>query len=83
MLSYLIFINIITFILYGADKFLAVKHYYRISEKLLYLFGVIGGVLGALLGMFCFRHKTLKLRFYLVNVISLILWIIILFIDFI
>ena len=81
MLIYLIIINTLTFILYGVDKFLAVKHYYRISEKLLYLFGVIGGALGALFGMFCFRHKTLKLRFYLVNSISLILWIIILFID--
>ena len=81
MLIYLIIINTFTFIVYGVDKFLAVKHYYRISEKFLYLFSIFGGALGALLGMFFFRHKTLKLKFYLVNSISLILWIIILFID--
>ena len=78
MLNYLIVINTLTFILYGVDKFLACHNYYRISKKLLYLFSIFGGALGALLGMFFFRHKTLKLSFYLVNIISLILWIIIL-----
>jgi len=79
MLIYLIIINTLTFIIYGVDKFLAFKHCYRISERLLYLFSIFGGALGALLGMFCFRHKTLKLRFYLVNIISLILWILMLY----
>lgn len=79
MLIYLIIINTLTFIIYGVDKFLAFKHYYRISERLLYLFSIFGGALGALLGMFCFRHKTLKLKFYLVNIISLILWILMLY----
>ncbi len=76
MINYLIIINTITFFIYGADKFLAIKNYYRISEKILYLFSVIGGVLGALLGMFFFRHKTSKLRFYLVNIVSMLVWII-------
>lgn len=74
MIIYLIIINILTFIMYGADKFFAIKHYYRISEKILYLFSVIGGVLGALFAMFFFRHKTLKLKFYFVNILFLILW---------
>ena len=78
MSIYLIIINSITFIVYGVDKFLAIKHYYRISEKLLYLFSVFGGALGALLGMFFFKHKTLKLKFYLINIISLGLWVILL-----
>ena len=72
MLIYLVIINIFSFVVYGVDKFLAVKHYYR--EKFLYLVSIFGGVLGAFLGMFFFRHKTLKLRFYLVNIISLLLW---------
>ena len=80
MIIYLIIINIFTFIIYGVDKFLAVKHYYRISEKLLYLFSILGGALGALLGMFFFRHKTLKLKFYLVNIIFLVIWVILLYI---
>ena len=75
MLNYLIIVNVLTFIIYGVDKFLAVKHYYRISEKLLYLFSILGGALGALLGMFFFRHKTLKLKFYLVNIIFLVVWV--------
>ena len=78
MSIYLIIINSITFIVYGVDKFFAIKHYYRISEKLLYLFSVFGGALGALLGMFFFKHKTLKLKFYLINIISLGLWVILL-----
>ena len=78
MLIYLNIINTFTFVIYGVDKFLAIKHYYRISEKLLYLFSVFGGALGALLGMFFFKHKTLKLKFYLINIISLGLWVILL-----
>ena len=75
MINYLIIINAFTFIIYGVDKFLAVKHYYRISEKLLYLFSILGGTIGALLGMFFFRHKTLKFKFYLVNIIFLVGWV--------
>lgn len=78
MINYLIIINIITFVFYGIDKFLAIKHYYRISEKLLYLFSILGGSLGSLFGMILFKHKTLKLKFYLINIISLGLWVILL-----
>ena len=61
MLRYLFVINILALLFYGIDKFLAYKHYYRISEKILYLFGILGGSLGALFGMLLFRHKTKKL----------------------
>ena len=74
MVSYLLIINVISFIFYGIDKFLAYKHYFRISEKLLFFLAILGGDLGALLGMLFFRHKTLKFKFYLVNIIFLILW---------
>jgi len=62
------------FFIYGIDKFLVFKHYYRISEKLLYLFSIHGGVLDTLLRMFFFRHKILKLKFYFIKILSLILW---------
>ena len=75
VLVYFLSINGLTFIIYGLDKFFSHKHYYRISEKLLYLFSVLGGSLGAFLGMFFFKHKTSKLKFYLVNILTLLVWI--------
>ena len=55
---YLIIINIIAFIMFGADKLKAAKHKWRISEKALFASALLGGSVGAVLGMFIFRHKT-------------------------
>jgi len=55
--------NLITFLVYGADKAKAKKDKRRISEKALILVALIMGGLGALLGMVVFRHKTNKLKF--------------------
>lgn len=60
MLKYLLIINIISFVFYGIDKFLSIKHWYRISEFILLNVGFIGGVFGSLLGMYLFKHKTKK-----------------------
>ncbi len=60
---YLIIINIITFILYGIDKIFAIKNMWRISEKTLIYFAILGGALGAILGMYLFRHKTKTPKF--------------------
>lgn len=81
MYIYLICINIFTFIFYGIDKFLAVFGYYRISEKLLFGFSVLGGALGAFLAMLLFRHKTSKIGFYIINIIFLLIWIILYYLD--
>ncbi len=62
-LLYLIAINIITLIVYAADKFKAKHDTWRIPEKQLILLAVIGGSIGALGGMFLFRHKTLHKKF--------------------
>ena len=56
-------INIITFLAYGLDKLKAVKNWWRIPEWALIGLAVIGGSLGAFLGMVVFRHKTRKLKF--------------------
>ena len=48
---YLIFINIIAFCAYGIDKKRAVRNQWRISEKALLGLAVLGGSIGALLGM--------------------------------
>ena len=62
---YLIIINIYQFIIMGLDKFLAIKKKNRISEKSLLISAFIGGSIGAILGMYTFRHKTKKLKFQL------------------
>lgn len=56
--TYLITINIITFILFAVDKFRAVNRQWRIRESVLLGFSIVGGALGGLLAMHTFRHKT-------------------------
>jgi len=55
---YILLINLFAFILYGIDKRKAIKHQWRISEKVLLCIAIIGGSIGALLGMILFHHKT-------------------------
>ena len=59
----LICINVVTFIVYGIDKWHARHGCWRISEATLLLLAVIGGSIGALLGMQVWHHKTLHLKF--------------------
>lgn len=63
MINYLIVINIISFILMGFDKLLAIFKKRRISENTLLFFSIIGGCIGTLLGMIIFRHKIRKPKF--------------------
>ncbi len=58
LISYLIFINFLSFLLMGLDKKRARKHQWRIPERTLFLTAVLGGSPGAILGMQVFRHKT-------------------------
>ena len=74
MLEYFIIINILSFFTYGIDKYLAIKKRRRISEKQLLTYAIIGGSIGSILGMITFHHKTLKLYFWLINFLFLILW---------
>lgn len=55
---YLAAINLATFIVYGADKRRARKGKWRVPEKTLFLLPLLGGSVGALLGMQVFHHKT-------------------------
>ena len=63
LLYYLIVINILTFAVYGIDKWKARQGSWRISEATLLMLAVIGGNIGALLGMQVWRHKTMHLKF--------------------
>ncbi|MBO4786703.1 MAG: DUF1294 domain-containing protein [Prevotella sp.] len=60
---YLIIINILTFLVYGIDKWKARNGKWRISEATLLLLAVIGGSIGAWAGMSVWHHKTLHKKF--------------------
>ena len=55
---WLIAINLVTFAVYGIDKRRARWGAWRVPEKTLFLLPLLGGSIGALLGMQVFRHKT-------------------------
>ena len=61
--GYLFLMNLIAFALYGIDKRRAKQGAWRISEYTLLLVALLGGSLGALLGMRYFRHKTRHRKF--------------------
>ena len=58
LLVWLAVINLLTFIVYGADKRRARRGKWRVPEKTLFLLPLLGGSVGALLGMRMFHHKT-------------------------
>ena len=62
-LIYLVAINIVTFFMYGIDKWKAKKSKWRIRETALLGFAVLGGSIGAWLGMKVWHHKTLHRKF--------------------
>ena len=55
---YLAVVNVVAFALYGLDKYKAKTGAWRIPEKTLLGIAVIGGSVGALVGMNFFHHKT-------------------------
>ena len=71
---YLLAINAVTFIVYGIDKYKAKKAKWRISEATLLLLAVLGGSIGAWIGMKVWHHKTILKKFiYVLPAILLIL----------
>ena len=60
---YLIVINVVTFFIYGIDKWKAMRSKWRISEAMLLGLAVIGGSIGAWLGMKVWHHKTMHKKF--------------------
>lgn len=65
---WLVVINLITFLIFGLDKWKAKRKekkdsVRRVPEKNLLLLAAAGGSVGALLGMKVFRHKTLHRAF--------------------
>jgi uncharacterized membrane protein YsdA (DUF1294 family) len=62
-LIYLVIINVVTFFMYGIDKWKAKHTKWRIPEATLLGMAVIGGSIGAWLGMKVWHHKTLHKKF--------------------
>ena len=62
-ICYLLAVNIVTFLLYGIDKYKAKKGKWRISEATLLTMAAIGGSIGAWAGMRLWHHKTMHKKF--------------------
>lgn len=62
-LIYLAAVNILTFFLYGIDKWKAKKAKWRVTEATLIRWAVCGGSIGAWLGMKAWHHKTQHKKF--------------------
>lgn len=66
-------VNAVTFIVYGIDKYRARNAKWRIPEATLLMLAVVGGSVGAWLGMKAWHHKTRHMKFrYGVQVILLL-----------
>jgi uncharacterized membrane protein YsdA (DUF1294 family) len=64
-------VNGAVFLLYAADKRWAATYRWRVSESLL-LCSALFGPFGAMSAMQLFRHKTQKLRFFVVPLFCLL-----------
>lgn len=56
-------VNLAGFAIMGIDKKKAKKNEYRIPEKTLFMWAIVGGSIGSIIGMYFFRHKTRHLSF--------------------
>lgn len=70
--SFYLVANILTFVLYGADKLRSIKGQWRIPERTLMFFTVFGPF-GAFLGMNILRHKTKHSSFVLLVTVMMAL----------
>jgi len=78
---YLVILNVLTFLLYGIDKWKAKRSRWRIPESVLLGMAAVGGSVGAWLGMHVWHHKTQHKKFrygvpaILVAQIVMLVWI--------
>lgn len=70
---YLIGINVVTFFVYGLDKWKAKHGQWRIPESTLLTLAAIGGSIGAWVGMKVWHHKTMHKKFVIGVPVILIL----------
>lgn len=63
LICYIVVINLVSFMMFGIDKYKARRGQWRISEATLLAVAAIGGSLGARMGMKVWHHKTLHSKF--------------------
>ena len=77
MITYLILVNAAAFLLMLIDKSKAKRGAWRIPERTLLGSAILGGSLGAITGMYLFRHKTKHSKFTIGIPVILIIQIIV------
>ena len=77
-LLYLLSINVVSFFLFGIDKFLAIKNKRRIPEKELFTVSTVGGAIGGMFAILVFNHKISKATFmwrfmfiFIINIVGI------------
>lgn len=81
LFTYFLFMNTVAFILYGIDKWKAIRDAWRIPEATLLAWALCGGSLGAYAAMHIFHHKTRHKKFTIlvpifiaIHIIGLLWW---------
>lgn len=64
--GYILFMSLVTMMVFGADKAAAIDRRRRVPERALFSLAASGGMPGALLGEMLFRHKSSKKEFNMV-----------------
>ncbi len=64
LIYYLLAVNVLTFIVFGVDKWKAQRGRWRVPEATLMGLAALGGSVGAWLAMQLFHHKTQKKKFH-------------------
>lgn len=72
IMSYLLIINLISFVLFFIDKQKSKRDKWRIKESTLHFVSFLGGTLGSIAAMILFHHKTKKPMFVMITIIALL-----------
>lgn len=72
IIFYLIIINLVSFVLFFADKQKSKKNKWRIKESTLHIASFMGGIIGSISAMVLFHHKTKKPKFIIITIIALL-----------
>ena len=63
LVIWLVLINFVLFLTMAIDKAKAKRDKRRVPEATLFLMALLGGSIGGIAGMYCFRHKTKHMSF--------------------
>lgn len=74
--AYIVLLNLLAFLLTGADKKKAMLHLRRLPERTLLFYAFLGGWPGVWLGILFFRHKTRDAGFLIPMLLITVSWII-------